>query len=228
LTKRSKHDLAKDVFEATFGYMLPRVLNAELLSLAHQPLICTNHTLTLTVCHAPADEFVRLEIDLERTLENVSGSRKQLDGVFTVDKQYPGRDPCVTLAEYTIESNGGRKSRGGIIGRSNTGECDDPVFEQSGRFGSTRVELKKMPKLHVGAKCTCHWKGVEYRHLNDTWYFFARYLTQKVAVDVHENGRFRSLSVRFPGYNEQKVVQGGPYRTDVILPNQAIQVRWEA
>lgn len=98
-----KLGLAKDVFETTFGYLLPKELRGELQWIHDQKLLCEQHSSHFTITKLD-DHAVVLRESFDRTFRNISnGTFDFVPSLAIDDWKHPTRKSRIVLLGYEVD-----------------------------------------------------------------------------------------------------------------------------
>jgi hypothetical protein len=140
-----KIELARDVFQAAFRYVLPPELKDEIARIISYKFLCTKYYGVINVVSA-GDDLVRVEMSSERTIRNISSHTENYKAILHLDEWgFDGNPSRVTqcIAEYNGEKYEGKvvpPDRGSAIG---TDTEDIPV-----KSGGEVVTVAKGYEFH--------------------------------------------------------------------------------
>jgi hypothetical protein len=78
-------EIARDVFQAAFRYVLPAELKDEVARIITNKFICIDHYMEFTIVVIDAD-LIRLQIKVERTLKNITRHTEKIGASFALDE----------------------------------------------------------------------------------------------------------------------------------------------
>lgn len=211
-----KLGLVRDVFETTFGYLLPEQLRGELRWIYDQKLLCEHHSSHFTISRLDESSVI-LQESFDRKFKNVS------------DKTIPFT-PSLAIDEWNHPQ---RKSRIVLLGYEVNGE---PVEEKEGELAVQTLELgviSAIPKhksIPLAKGQTIHVWGTieEIPALNDHHVSVFQTPTCDPHVRVTADNTLEAR-VTF-GHREKafgkKIGPGAWQLEGLLLPNQSIRVQW--
>jgi hypothetical protein len=98
--------LARNVFAAAFGYLMPEDVREQLIEIASQRLLCIEHRMNVSITYLDTD-YVKVTVSAERVFKNV-GVSPMLHGAMTwVDEWGNGNTSKILRCEVT--SVGGKR-----------------------------------------------------------------------------------------------------------------------
>jgi hypothetical protein len=113
-----KLGLAKDVFETTFGYLLPKELRGELQWIHDQKLLCEHHSSHFTITKLD-DRSVILRESFDRTFRNISNGTLNFSPSLSIDDwNHPTRKSRILLLGYEVDSKEVVQKEGELLVRS--------------------------------------------------------------------------------------------------------------
>jgi hypothetical protein len=81
-----KAEIARDVFSAAVGYMLPEDFRNEVNRIVSYKLFATKHTMRVVLEPIPGTECVRATIEIERTVQNITGDTQKIKNMSHIDE----------------------------------------------------------------------------------------------------------------------------------------------
>jgi hypothetical protein len=209
-----KKELAKDAFEASIGYVLPKYLRTELTAIYSNQIVCESHDQQVELSQIVQDG-VRVKIRVERKLRNISAVE------FTFN-------PSVHVDEWMFDSLESKIHE--LAYRTHSGETRtaqvDRVTASEGDVPRWTVELQ--PATLYPNEFVVVWYCIEEtKRRNDVHAFNFRYATNNPRVRViapDDIGWTVEFTHRDAGsqarYSNVMELSG------LLLPHQSITVRW--
>jgi len=124
-----KIELARDVFQAAFRYVLPPELKDEVTRIINYKFLCIKHHSVFNVVRV-SDDVVRVEMSVEQTIRNITSHTEVYNTLLHLDEwgfdEHPSR-VMQCAAEYegqTYEGEEEHSDRGYVVGKKTT---DIPV-----------------------------------------------------------------------------------------------------
>ena len=207
-----KRELLRDAYQTLFGYLLPDDLRNELAWVADQKLLAERLDLRLTFGTSDDAGLLRLHIDLQADIHNISSETVPYKPLFAVDEWFhPG---------------GGRSSVTSLRATMNGKTYSDMDVHQDDPFaiGGRLPELSLKPDERV----TLVAEGEETRRISDAYLLHLSRATPRPRVSVRapEGIDYRVMF----GNREQGQVRAIGEHTvalpGTLLPGQVIQIRW--
>lgn len=100
-----QRDLARNVFKAAIGYLLPEELKAELRWIYGLPVLCERHVQTVSLDPIPETDLVRVRVTMVRVFRNVSDAKFELPISLGIEEWFHKDHPSKILT-VNYEMNG--------------------------------------------------------------------------------------------------------------------------
>lgn len=208
-----KQRLAREAFNAVFGYMLPAELKDELMWIYEQELVCESFALRLTLKRTDDADLVIVHSEWEREFRNVTTHKVKAPLVVAVDEWF----------------HQGRPSRVISVRCTKNGETHSQTKAMPSSDCIVARELTTEISIKPKACATVIAEAEETKHVSDAWFLNLIYAAAnpRVTVDAPEGIVY---SVMY-GFNRHagSVQQKGRQTWELpgtLLPGQVIQVRW--
>jgi hypothetical protein len=207
-----KHQLLRDAFQATFGYLLPAELRDELAWIYEQDLVCMEHEQEVVIEPADDPDLVLVRTRVRRVVRNVSTHRITWDQTYAIDDwQLPGPGPDITELSVT---KAGETFR----------EFDLERPEELVLLARPRTELRLDPGEEVVATAV----AVEPNRASDDMAFVLSQPTRTPRVTVRVPAGF-GFRVYFGSRDYERLQRIDDETLELpgtLLPGQLITVRW--
>ena len=203
-----KLELARDVFNAAFQYVLPPELKDEILRIIGYKFVCTRH-LWLVQIEKISDRSVRCTSTLQRTIKNVGHGREKFHLLLHIDDWgYPNEASRILECTAKLED-------GTVINAVNRETSDSTI-----RFEADEIVVR------AGVSVTIRSKWTEIRHENDVLYLNSNCPTINPEIEIRASDEF--AVTRFFGSASEKIEQVGERTilTGTYLPMHYMVVRW--
>lgn len=211
-----KAGLARDVFETTFGYVLPRELRGELQWIYDQKLLCEQHNSHFTISKLD-DRAVVLRETFDRVYRNVSNGSYEFEPSLAIDEwNHPKRKSRIVLLGYEVNGE-------------SVEEYEGQLAVEKLQFGVIRA-LPKHPRITLSPDQRIRVWGIieEVPALNDHHVSVFKSATCNPHVRVTAEAGIEAR-VTF-GHREKvhaKTAGPGVWQLEgVLLPNQHIRLEW--
>ena len=213
--------LARDVFQAAFGYLLHPVLRDELRGIYSIDTIVTDYRHDVKVTQVPDSDLVTVRETITRIISPLSDKpvKMTFEGSFD-DYQIGGIESRVVEEAFFQDGVEWSTSNGEIPGGYKRKNKDSLPIRALGGKKDVVLERDK-PLTHRWIQETAHWKNGEVVH-----FFNSPSLGARVTIEVPEG---YISNAGFANWHEGKSprIGEGDYRVDVlILPLQGISIRW--
>lgn len=209
-------DLARDVFRAIFGYVLPKDFRDEMRWIYGQNAICEEHYQNVEI-HKLEGGRVEFICDMERRIKNVTGRSIEINVGLGIDEWFETSPSNIEKFGYQVE--GGK--------RVELPSNDISIRRQE--KGRPTLSTKQCNVKVPSDKSVTVWlKFREVKPVNSDQHAHFTYTTKNPRVRVQCDEGIEAV-VAFPRETEENKVQylHGVYRYNgLVLPAQEIRVRW--
>lgn len=206
-----KHQIAKDVFEAAVGYLLPEELREEMRYIYAHSLFCERHIQRLQITTLD-DERVVLAVTTERLFINTKNKAETMSLSLRFDEWHESRRS--RLVEYCYKHNDSDEV------------CVDVASAKPVETGielviPTQIVLKHGDRLRVRHT----YEEIKRRNGSHVTTFRYPTKTPRVEVQTCEGLKYEVGFSNRPNA-ERDVYPGVATLSGVLLPHQYIEVRW--
>lgn len=206
-----KDDIAKDVFKAALGYVLPEELRDEIRWITGFPSIARKY-----ICHVNIQEIgdgvVKVIIAQEKEIENLTSCSEKIRAAIAIDEWGYVDYPSEILV---CEIQGGDEASI----KFNNQKIDRKVNTITAQTEEISVEPREKVKLF--------YKTIEYKRINDDTYLMLQTPTKDPALEVTVSGGLE-YSAGF-GHRGEVIKERYSSRCTLngtFLPTQHLRVRW--
>lgn len=205
-----KAAIARDVFEATLGYILPPQFRDEARRIIGYKFLCEQHLLVVTLEQVNS-EAVKVTSMIERKLKNITAYPEKCRNYAHID-EWRFSEGQSEIVECTIQAEGGEPLQSGSPVRdAYTVRAETPEIS---------VEPGQTVKL-----CS---KWIEYRRTNDVSYYHFSAPTVQPEIDVRIPPQLDHMfgfgtadkNIETYRYIDRATLRG------TYFPHQAMHVRW--
>ena len=211
--------LAKNVFEAAIGYLLPEELIGELRWIYGKPFLCEDHTQTVLIRLIDGTSLVTLHCEVVRRFKNITGATQEFSPGLSIEENLHDGNPSRIIA-YQCQLEGQERSKNWAEHL----ELDGVGFRVS-------QDANVVPPLKIqrGGVVTVYFAYEKTLHHNDFDYLHFGSPTSNVTVVVDAPANFLANVLFSHRDGDPEVVRTGPHTwklRGVLLPLQAIRVTW--
>jgi hypothetical protein len=209
-----KKQIAKDVFSASIGYILPAFLRDEMKAIYSNDIICVSHSLNLTLTPIE-NSLIQVDISIRRTIQNKGSSNRDVELNVDFDEWFSGKGHSA-LIEFGFRTPGAPQESVKKFKNDDLAKVPD-VPKYSASLGTKLL----MPEGKIEV-----WYSYRlFKRANDIYYLWFRYATEQPLIVVDAPGHV-GWRVQF-GHRLSTNVDGNKTTLPgVLLPHQYIQVRW--
>jgi hypothetical protein len=210
-----KHQLLRDAFQATFGYLLPAELRDELTWIYEQDLLCFQHDQFVVLAPTDDADVVIAKTRIRRDIRNVGRRKVEWTQTYAVDDWgHPGHSPHISSMRVT---------------KAEQGEQPLTEFEQEWPHPMVLMARPTRPvELAPGEELTATAEAEEPKRVNDELVFVLSQATKNPTVTV-ESPDGIDYRVLFGNRQQQGLRRIGPDTFELpgtLLPGQMLTVRW--
>ena len=210
--------IAKDVFEAAIGYLLPDELKDELRWISGARFMCVKHTHTVRLKPIEGKSLLCVESEIVRIFKNITSENQMFKPGLGVWERFHDGLPSKILT-YSFHPEGGEKS-------PNLASATKPNLEKGPVIGIGEQEKIVVPS---GKHLTVLMLIQETLGENDWAYAHFGHPTKDVTVMV-ENPEEWLVDVRFSHRDsDPEIDKVGPHTWHLkgaLLPLQGIRIYW--
>lgn len=215
--QRFTKELARDVFEATIGHMLPKEFQDEMRSIYTQKAMCEDHVQIISLKKDAATDLIRFECQIVRRIRNITGEDTQINLGVGIDEWFELTPSCISEFEYQVEGEGKITLQ--------TSDLSNQKLEKGRPTLSVTPQTVKVPK----EKAVTVWTTtVEIKPLNSDHHAHFTYPTKNPKVQVLCDEGIEAV-VAFPHETEKNKMElsVGRYQFDgLVRAGQEIRIRW--
>jgi len=212
-------DFARNVFEASIGYLLPEALRGELRWIYDQKFLCEKHTQNVTIRRIKGTSFVVVHTELVRVFRNITADIQRFGPGLGVWERFIDGYP-VKILSYTCQHDG--KVRGpNLATKCAPDALRGPVLSM-GKLDEIPVESGKRLTAALSFEETFSENDLAYSHFGAP--------TKDVTVTVDCDDTELDIDVRFSHRNgDPKITHVGDrvwILEGPLLPLQGIRIFW--
>jgi hypothetical protein len=219
-----KKSLARDVFKAAFGYLLPKEIRQEMDWLYGIKIICLEHYQSIEIKKINTDHsLVTIDVQYQRTFKNVSNSSEKVRLSLGIDEWCRNGHKSKIISFGYLKDHVRKEFFGDKI--------ETKLFENSMslRFaleGDTSHEIEVKP----GEEITCWAEYQEIKSTSDNHVFSFKYPTKNPRVTVKKEVDFNHY-IGFATRKTEQIIEediGNDTKrfNGLMLPHQHINVKW--
>lgn len=209
-----KHQLLRDAFQATFGYVLPDELRGELSWIYAQELVCVEHRQEVELEPTADPDVLMARNRILRRVRNVSTRALEWNQSYSVeDWQHPGHAPAIHSMSVQHADRGARED---------DFELDEPDPLVLRATPSAKIELRPGEEVIATADAR------EPKRVSDDLAFVLSQPTRNPRVSVSAPADF-GYRVYFGNRETDRLLEVEPSSFELpgtLLPGQLITVRW--
>lgn len=206
-----KRQIARDAFEASIGYILPKYLQDEIRAIYSNEVVCIDHAQDVVIEELEGG-LVKTKVRTQRKLKNISTNTHTLRLELDVDEWFESVGSAIGECGY-------RLAGGDAVAFDTNTRITTPVPKLVAKV-SEGVELRPGSEIEV-------WQAFEeVKRRSDLQYLAFAYATDKPRVHVSVPEGF-DFAVEFTHrITAKKLATGDTILPALLLPNQCIIVRW--
>lgn len=207
-----KKQIARDAFEASIGYILPKYLQDEIRAIYSNEIICLEHAQNVKVETLDSPTLVRVTVRTQRKLKNISTNWHHMSLKLDVDEWFEDTPSTIGSCGYRVD---GGKDQNFDQPSKNSAPVPKLVAK-----ASASVDLKPNSEIEVWQTFT------EIKRRCDLQYLAFSYATNRPRVYVTVPEGF-DFAVEFTHrLVAEKTSTDDTTLPGLLLPNQCIIVRW--
>jgi hypothetical protein len=210
--------LARDVFNAAFGYYMPDDFKEELRRIASDyKVLCTKHIMNIRI-NAIADQLVRVNVNIERTFTNIGTSSVPVTAIVWIDEL--GFTSPVEITKCTIFDKRG----------TNHHKFDPSDIKYRNDY-VVKVQSRAMwlrPQDDNNDEVTTITEYSVIRRRNDSFVELFLSPTRKPEINIIEHPPELDVKAGFGGNDKLKITHiPGRYVLDAVyFPPAVMTIRW--
>lgn len=209
-----QRQIARNVFEAAIGYLLPDALRDELRWIYGQKLLCVNHVQTVHLTKIQGTNLVKAHCVMSRKLENISDEEYLLPVGLGIDEWFHEGHPSKILS-VVYQLDGEKQS--------------DNLAQSKLRKHPTGFDVSDTPVLIQPGKTLNLTTEFEETYLeNDVMFVTYSSSTMNPTVMVYGPEDFE-YAAHFGSRQKHLMTKKGDHTWQldgVLLPHQDIRIRW--